>query len=137
MKNLRVPARPEFLDSIRAYVLQVAAAAGASDTTLYRIELAVEEALTNVFKYAYPDATGEIEVSCSTTGESDKEILIEIRDWGTPFDPMRCETPDVSLDVMERPVGGLGIFLIRQIADHVTYCPLKDGNQLTLSFVVS
>ncbi|MHC1743297.1 MAG: ATP-binding protein [Syntrophobacteraceae bacterium] len=136
MKNLRVPARPEFLESVRAYVLQMAAASGASDSVLFRIELAIEEALTNVFKYAYAEAGGELEIACFASSEPDRMITIEIRDWGIPFDPMLCEPPDISQDLMERPVGGLGIYLIRKIADRVVYCPLENGNQLALSFLV-
>ncbi len=136
MKNLRVPARPEFLESIRAYVLQMAAAAGASDSVLFRIELAIEEALTNIFKYAYSETGGELEVACSVSSDPERTLTVVIRDWGVHFDPLRCEPPDISQDLNDRPVGGLGIFLIRKIADRVVYCPLKNGNQLALSFNV-
>jgi anti-sigma regulatory factor (Ser/Thr protein kinase) len=135
MTNLRVPAREEFLESIRAYVVQTAAAAGASEGILFRIELAVEEALTNIIKYAYPGKAGEIEVSCST-GPCDT-LVLEIRDWGGAFDPLHFETPDLTQDFQDRPIGGLGIYLIRKIADKVTYCALEDGNQLTLTFLLA
>ncbi len=80
MKNLRVPARPEFLESIRAYVLQMAAAAGASDSVLFRIELAIEEALTNIFKYAYSETGGELEVACSVSSDPERRVTVVIRD---------------------------------------------------------
>lgn len=134
MKNLRVPARAEFLESVRAYVLQAAAVAGAADGLLFRIELAIEEALTNIIKYAYPDSVGEIEVTCSATPAC--SLVVDIRDWGTPFDPLHCHAPDLSQDFLERPVGGLGVFLMRKLADQVIYCPLSDGNRLTLTFVL-
>lgn len=134
MKNLRVPARAEFLESIRTYVVQAAAAAGAPDGLLFRIELAIEEALTNIIKYAYPGEAGEIEVSCSVV--SPGSLTVDIRDWGTPFDPLHCQVPDLSQDFAERPIGGLGVFLMRRIADRIVYCPLPDGNRLTLTFTL-
>lgn len=134
MQSLRVPARGEFLESLQSYVLQEATAAGASDGILFRIELAIEEALTNIIKYAYAEKVGEVEVDCSTGPSS--TFMVAIRDWGVPFNPLCCVEPDISQDFADRPVGGLGIYLIRKIADRVTYCPLEDGNQITLSFLL-
>jgi anti-sigma regulatory factor (Ser/Thr protein kinase) len=132
MRSLRVPARGEFLESLQSYVLQEASAAGASDGILFRIELAIEETLTNIMKYAYAGKAGEVEVDCSTGPSSTFTVMI--RDWGIPFNPLNCVEPDTSQDFQDRPVGGLGIFLIRKIADRVVHCPLDDGNLLTLSF---
>jgi serine/threonine-protein kinase RsbW len=132
MRSLRVPARGEFLESLQAYVLQEASAAGAPDGILFRIELAIEETLTNIMKYAYAGKAGEVEVDCPTGPSS--TFTVVIRDWGIPFNPLNCVEPNIAQDFQDRPVGGLGIFLIRKLADQVTYCPLPDGNQFTLSF---
>lgn len=135
MRNLRAPAREEFIESLQSYVLQEAASAGASDSILFRIELAIEEAITNIIKYAYPTRSGEVELACRS--ELPNTFTVVIRDWGVPFNPLNCVEPDVSQDFLERPIGGLGIFLIRKIADRVVYCPLDDGNQLALSFLIT
>ena len=94
------------------------------------INLAVEEAVVNVMKYAYPEGTvGEVRVDASVT---DGLLTIIITDSGSPFDPTGKEDPDVNLPAEERSIGGLGIFLVKQFMDTVDYQHTDGKNILTL-----
>ena len=92
------------------------------------INLALEEAVSNVMLYAYPGKSGQVLVECD---KSDK-LVFTITDSGVPFDPTQQEDPDVTQSAEDRPIGGLGIFLVRQIMDEVRYERKDDKNILTL-----
>lgn len=99
----------------------------------FQLNLAMEEAVVNVMNYAYPN-------------QHDMPILIEadiepsrlsfvIDDTGIPFDPTKNEDPDLSLSAEERPIGGLGVMLVRQLMQEVSY-EYRDGhNRLTLVMI--
>ncbi len=94
------------------------------------IDLAVEEVLTNITHYAYPEGSGEIELCCGTDG---RQLFIEFTDWGIPFDVSARPDPELSPDVAQREVGGLGIYLVKQSMDDVAYRRELDRNVLTLT----
>ena len=93
------------------------------------INLALEEAVSNVMLYAYPGKSGQVLVECD---KSDK-LVFTITDSGVPFDPTQQKDPDVTQSAEERPIGGLGIFLVRQIMDDIRYERKDDKNILTLT----
>lgn len=94
------------------------------------LNLALEEALSNVIFYAYEKGTeNQISIEFSLNG---KEMTVVISDEGKPYDPTQKEDPDINLPVEDRPIGGLGIFLIRQIMDEVKYSREDRQNRLTL-----
>ena len=94
------------------------------------LNLALEEAVTNVIMYAYPAGqAGSLELEAERgTGF----LRFIITDTGKPFDPTAMPEADVTLGVMERPVGGLGIFLVRRIMDEVRYARRGGQNVLIL-----
>lgn len=95
------------------------------------INLAIEEALSNIIFYAFPDkGIHEIKVSVMLNNDI---LRIKITDDGIPFNPLSQQQPDITLSAEERPVGGLGIFLISQIMDKMHYTRHKDQNILTLN----
>ena len=94
------------------------------------INLVLEEAVSNVIFYAFPDKQ-EHDISISLELKND-ELTIVIEDGGIPFDPTSMKEPDISLPADERPIGGLGIFLISKIMDHVYYQRINEKNILTL-----
>lgn len=95
------------------------------------INLVVEEALTNIIFYAFPDKNiHEIKVSVIL---SNNLLTIEITDNGIPFNPLTQQQPDITLPAEKRPVGGLGIFLISQIMDKMYYKRQKNQNILKLN----
>lgn len=94
---------------------------------LSKFDLALEEALANVIMYAYPEGEqGEVEISIEM---KDGHIHTCIRDAGVPFNPLQQPETELSDSVEERPIGGLGIYLIKEIMDKVEY-QRKDGNNV-------
>jgi serine/threonine-protein kinase RsbW len=95
------------------------------------INLVLEEALSNIIYYAFNDnREHEIKISLFV---KDNCLTIKITDDGIFFDPTARQQPDMSLLAEERPVGGLGIFLISKIMDTVYYSRQKNLNTLTLT----
>ena len=93
----------------------------------FNINLALEEAVTNIINYAYPEGTeGDIELSFSLTGRT---LYFTLSDGGKPFDPTSVPPADISAQAADRPIGGLGIHLVRKIMDHVNYFR-KDGKNI-------
>ena len=103
----------------------------ASPDAVYFALLAIEELVTNCIDYAYDDA-GEhtIVILLSATLQTLTMVVI---DDGHPFDPLARPNPDLSLALEDRPIGGLGIYLLRELADHIAYERLDGQNRLTLT----
>lgn len=109
---------------------KVAAEYNLSGRLLMNLKLAMEEAVTNIILYAYPgEKNKDISISLSY---NDKELRIVITDSGIAFDPMNKPDPDLSLPPDERPIGGLGIYLVKQLMTDVTYHRSGDKNILTM-----
>jgi len=90
----------------------------------------VEEACTNIIKYAYPAGTGKITISCKL---QDNSLVITIQDEGVPFDPSSVPLPDLEAEMENRQVGKLGLHLIRNLMDDVSYSfDDKRGNTLVM-----
>jgi anti-sigma regulatory factor (Ser/Thr protein kinase) len=115
------------------FVSDFARAEGFPDKRIREIELAVEEALLNIFNHSYPDhLKGAVEVQCRMDEKSG--LVITMRDGGKPFDIRTVPPPDLSLDVSDRRLGGLGVFLIRKMVDEVHY--RREGGKNILTFVI-
>ncbi len=131
MKNVQFAAKFEFLDEIREFVGEIARAGGFGDKDIYNIQLATDEAASNIIEHAYENQPeGILELSCGMQGDGIKIILI---DHGEPFDPAAIPMPDLKADLSDRKIGGLGIFLMRKLMDEVSYEPKPDkSNVLTM-----
>ena len=106
-------------------------AAGCPLSTQMQIDTAVEEIFVNISSYAYGDETGRALLKMKTTDDP-KEAVITISDSGIPYDPLAKEDPDITLPTEEREIGGLGVFMVKEIMDEIEY-EYKDGrNVLTL-----
>ena len=102
-----------------------------SQSLAMSLNLALEEAVTNVILYAYPKgADGLVDVE-AILKEHSLEFIIT--DSGVPFDPTAAPEADVTLSVDERPVGGLGIYLVRQLMDELRYQRVDDKNVLSMT----
>lgn len=96
------------------------------------LNVALEEALVNVIRYAYPQSeNGKIVLSSVWDGKN-RILCFCLTDWGMAFDPLTVPEADVTLSLEERPIGGLGIFLIRKMMDEVTYKREGDCNMLIM-----
>lgn len=98
---------------------------------LFKIRLSVEEAVENVVRYAYEDGIGWLEAQ--TILDKDSLLLsIVLKDAGKPFNPLNKEDPDVNAPLEERNIGGLGIFLCKQLMDKIDYSYEGGCNILTM-----
>ncbi|MBQ1648214.1 MAG: ATP-binding protein, partial [Bacteroidales bacterium] len=98
------------------------------------LRLALEETVVNVINYAYPKGEkGSVTVYADSNR---KEVRFTIVDAGVPFDPTAVLSADTTLDVQNRPIGGLGILLTRKLMDSVSYCRKGDKNVLTLTKII-
>ena len=112
------------------FIETIAMENGLDHSLTMELNLAVEEAVVNVMEYAYPQGeTGEVTIEVSV---ADDLLDINIIDSGAPFDPPQKSDPDTSLPVEERSIGGLGIFLVRQVMDTVSY--RRDDGKNILTF---
>ena len=101
-----------------------------SPEVVFNLTLVLEEAVVNIINYAYPKEDHEsIYLSAKLYNDS---IVLVLTDTGKEFDPTMAPETDITLSADERPIGGLGIFLIRQIMNEVKYERIEGKNVLTL-----
>jgi serine/threonine-protein kinase RsbW len=131
VSRLKVKAVLENVSLAIECVDQSAQRAGFGGQVLEQIKLGVDEACANVVDHAYKGMDrGDMEVSCCLDGQ---DFVVFVRDWGTSFDPERVQEPDIEAPLEERALGGLGVFLIKQVMDRVEYRsdPVR-GNELMM-----
>ena len=131
MSRTTFDAKFENLDEIREFVGDAARRVGFSNKDIYAIQLATDEASSNIIEHAYAGiANGKLEIELSV---SDEEFKIILRDHGKTFDPASVPEPNVKADLTERKIGGHGMYLMRKLMDEVSYeSSSETGNLLTM-----
>ena len=130
-KELTVEARDEQLAAVQNFVQELLDSAGVSVKEQMQISIAVEEIFVNISHYAYTPDVGYATIRVRIT-ENPAELALTFLDRGVPYDPTKAQSPDLSLPASEREVGGLGIFMTKQLVDKICY-EYRDGqNVLTL-----
>ena len=126
------PARFEFLDEIREFVAQVAREGGFTEKEIYSLQLAADEAASNIIEHAYKGiSNADLDVTCDAHGDT---LIITMRDTGRPFDPSKVKQPNLKAGLSDRQIGGLGVYLMRKLMDEVRYeSDSKTGNLLTMT----
>ena len=135
MPTIRVPACLENLDAAKEYLKNAIPEAFAAQTS--NVLLDAEELLVNVFSYAYPAGVeGEAAISLDVVDfDGEDKLVFKVTDWGEPFNPFEeAPVPDLTLDIDSRPVGGLGIFLIKQVSEKQTYRYIDNANSIWIVF---
>jgi anti-sigma regulatory factor (Ser/Thr protein kinase) len=111
------------------------AANGLPASTVFALNLALEETVTNIISYGYDDEGPHvIEVELTVQGNV---VSASVADDGRAFDPLARSTPDITAPIEEREVGGLGVLLVRKLMDEVTYARVDGRNRLTFRKQVS
>lgn len=132
MRKITFAAKFKNLDDIRDFVGGIAEEMGFSDKEIYSIELATDEACTNIIEHAYGgEGDNELEIYCD---DQNGKLKIVLHDWGKPFDPESVAEPNLNATLSERKIGGLGLYLMRKLMDDVVYETSADtGNTLTMT----
>ncbi len=127
---LTITSRPENLARLAEFIAEVAANFGLTDQEAYNIQMAVDEAVTNIIEHAYEGAEGPIEITAERRSD---DFVVTLRDHGQPFDPEMVAEPDINAPLEERGIGGLGLYFMRKLMDEVTFRFGEDGwNELTM-----
>ena len=125
------PGRFDSLAAIGEYVTRAAEAAGLDARSVQGVELAVDEACSNIIEHAYGgEGRGDIEVTYRIDGDG---LTVLLRDYGSPFNPDGVPEPDLQAPLEERDAGGLGLHFMRQLMDQVRFeFTAGAGNVLTM-----
>lgn len=132
METMTVPATLESLAPISAFIHQATQCVGLSEHAAWQVQLAIDEAATNIIQYSYGESdSGVIAVSWSVAGG---DLVVMLRDHGQPFRPEDVPTPDITSPLDERQVGGLGLYLMHKLMDSVHFAfDDHHGNVLTMT----
>jgi anti-sigma regulatory factor (Ser/Thr protein kinase) len=132
--NLEASAELAALPRLWRAVREFAVQSGAAPDTLDQLRLLIEELVANVVKYAYPADTPRDRrpLWMRVALDADAILTLQVEDAGEPFDPLAHATPNLVLAIEDRPIGGLGIHLIRRLADHLTYQRRNGRNVLII-----
>ena len=130
MTTLSLPANLAHLTTIREFVVRSGRELDLEEEALFELQLAVDEACTNVIKHAYGGQGGMIEV----TVEPDEDgVRVTVRDWGRSFELQEIPVPNVAIPLEQRELGGFGLYLIQQMVDDVHFdFDTENGNTLTM-----
>ena len=125
MDELIIEAKIENLDSVLDFINEKIE--DCSVKIQNQIRIAVDEIFSNIARYAYHPEVGGAAVRI-VAGD---DVIIEFEDSGVPYDPLEKDDPDISLSAEEREIGGLGLFMVKNLMDSVEY--RRDGNRNILT----
>ncbi len=128
MSEMTVEAVIQNIPVVTAFVEKELVAWGCPMKTRMQIDVAIDELFGNIAKYAYDPGTGPATVRVEMK-EAPREVVITFLDHGQPYDPLAKEDPDVTLSAEEREPGGLGVFLVKNTMDDVSY-EYRDGQNI-------
>ena len=129
-RRLVLPNDIETIPQLNEFIDSVAEEVGLEMSLTMSLNLAIEEAVVNVMEYAYPEGQqGDVEIEVTA---DQQWMTFVITDTGIAFDPTKKEDADTTLSAEERPIGGLGIFMVRQLMDVIDYKREDNKNVLTL-----
>jgi len=122
----------ESLDDFRGFIkARCAGLPGITDEVLYDVQLAVDEACTNIITHGYADMDpGSIILDLEIAPD---RLVVTLTDFGHAFEPGNAATPDIDAPIEERELGGFGLFFIQQSMDQLDYQVTEDGNMMILT----
>ena len=131
--SLKIDCRPDELDRIASEANDLGEREGWPEAMTYRVHLVLEELGLNIMNYGYEDGDRDdhqIEITLTSVPNS---LTIDIVDDGRPFDPLsEAPIPDTGATMEDRPIGGLGVHLVKTLMDEMNYRREKGKNRLTL-----
>jgi anti-sigma regulatory factor (Ser/Thr protein kinase) len=131
MKSITVPADDKDPAPVIDFVSEELASHDCPPKALYQIEVAIEEIRVNIASYAGLTADDGVEIRCEVLTDP-LRVTVQFLDQGVPFDPLAKEDPDISGEALMERTGGLGIFMVKQMMDDVSYAYENGMNTLTI-----
>lgn len=128
MKEMTTEATIENIAAVTEFVDTELEAVGCPMKAQMQIDIAIDELFGNIANYAYNPEVGAATVRVEVL-ENPMEVVITFIDKGIPYDPLSAEDPDTSLSAEERGIGGLGVYMVKQTMDAITY-EYKDGQNI-------
>ena len=118
------------LEHVAVFIEEICEELGLGMELQMNLNLVLEEMVSNIIFYAYPEGTdAEIELMAEYDG---KELTFVLSDQGREFDPTLKEDADVDVNPIDREIGGMGIWIVKNIMNQVTYQRLEGKNLLTM-----
>lgn len=127
-KKLRIKNDIHELSTMSHFLEEVGEELKLNTSLVMSLNLVVEEAVSNIIFYAYEKDTNIVDAVDLSVEREGSELIVRVEDHGLAFDPTAEEDPDITLSAEDRPVGGLGIFLIKKVMDEVSYQRSGDRN---------
>ena len=129
-KEIKIKNQVGELEKVNAFIEEIGEELQLDMELLMNLNLVMEEMVSNVIFYAYPEGkTADIELSAECTGHT---LTFVLSDKGREFDPTMKEDIDTATDPADRELGGLGIYIVKNIMNEVTYQRLEGKNLLTM-----
>jgi anti-sigma regulatory factor (Ser/Thr protein kinase) len=130
-RNLTVPGRFEYLAAIADFIAAAGREAGFAQDTIFHVQMAVDEACSNIIEHAYRgQGRGKIMLTSECTKKG--EWVLTIQDTGRPFDPRAVPKPNLNVKLDDIKTGGLGLYFMHQLMDKVEFSFGKRGNRLRM-----
>jgi len=129
-KKLKLRNQIGELERVNRFIEEIGEELGLSEELMMNLNLVMEEMVSNVIFYAYPEGT---EATIELAAESDGRVLsFVLSDQGKEFDPTMKEDADPNINPIDREIGGMGIYIVKNIMNEVTYQRLEGKNLLTM-----
>ena len=127
--KMKLPAKIDQIESVTTALVDYLNEQGVDHSHVFKVQLALEEILANIASYAYAPADGDMEIEYNI---EEQTLVMTISDEGKPFNPLERDDPDITLSVDERPIGGLGLFIVKNTMDDVQYFREDNKNVLVI-----
>ncbi|MCR5452894.1 MAG: ATP-binding protein [Lachnospiraceae bacterium] len=130
MKDMTIKAETENLHAVFDFVVDGLMELQQTPTFIRQCKLSAEEVFLNICSYSYESEIGSVYITRDIVNKgSDKEVVISFSDSGIPFNPLTADDPDLTAELEDRQIGGLGIFLVKELMDEVSY-EYEDGHNI-------
>ena len=129
-KTVRITNQRDQIDTVRKFFDDYSKENKLTEKTVHDIQMALDELLTNIVNYGYED-TDEHQIDVHF-GVNDDTVKVEIVDDSKPYNILEKDNPDISLSMEDKPIGGLGIFLIKKLMSNVDYYTEEGKNHLVM-----
>ncbi len=129
MKELKIDATLDNLDNVLAFIEEALDEIGVPMKIMTQMNIVAEEIYVNIAHYAYNPHIGEALIKIDEDGEN---IYVTFEDGGVPYNPLEKEDPDITKSAEERDIGGLGIFMVKNMMDDIAYNYENNKNILTI-----